>query len=86
MVNIQKKIAYESAKYFGQCSCLDDGPNQFPKEDFDGYVLLDFEGHKFYAIRGYDHHLRQLYGDYMQMPPVEKQQPKQYWIKFYWNK
>ena len=85
MVKTEKAIDYENAQFLGQCSCLDDGPNQFPKEDFKDYVLLDFEGYQFYAIKEYDHHLRQLYGDYMQLPPEEKRQPKQYWIKFYWK-
>ena len=86
MVNLEKKVDFEKAKFLGQCSCLDDGPNQFPREDFSDYVPVEFEGYNFLAISGYDHHLRQLYGDYMRMPPVEKQVPKQYWIKFYWNK
>lgn len=83
MIQKEKKVSYDKAKMLGQCSCLDDGPNQFPKEDFSDYILLDFENHQFYALRGYDHHLRQLYGDYMQMPSKEKRVPKQYWIKFY---
>lgn len=42
---------------------------------FDERVLLDFEGEKFYAPKGYDEWLRVLYGDdYMIPPPPEKQQ------------
>lgn len=85
MVKMERVIDFDSAIYLGQCSCLDDGPNQFHKEDFENYILLDFEGYKFYAISGYDHHLKQLYGDYMQLPPEDKRIPKQYWIKFYWK-
>ena len=85
MVKMEMRVNYDKAKYLGQCSCLDDGPNQFPKEDFADYTLLDFENYHFYALRGYDHHLRQLYGDYMQLPPEEKRIPKQYWIKFCWK-
>ncbi len=85
MVDLEKMIDYGSTRFLGQCSCLDDGPIQFPVEDFDDYILLDFEGYQFYAISGYDHHLKQLYGDYMQLPPIEKRIPKQYWIKFFWK-
>ena len=85
MVRMERKIEYDKALFLGQCSCLDDGPIQFLKEDFKDYVLLDFEGHKFFAISGYDHHLRQLYGDYMQLPPEDQRIPQQYWIKFYWK-
>ena len=83
MVKEMYKVPYGSTPFVGQCSCLDDGPIQFPTEDFQEYVLLPFEEYEFYAMTGYDHHLRQLYGDYMQLPPEDKRQPKQYWIHFY---
>ena len=85
MVKLMSKVPYGSTPFVGQCSCLDDGPIPFPVEDFKDYVLLPFEENKFFAISGYDHHLKQLYGDYMQLPPEEKRLPKQYWIKFYWK-
>ena len=83
MVSKMSNVPYGSTPYLGQCSCLDDGPIQFPKEDFSEFVLLPFEQYEFYAMSGYDHHLKQLYGDYMQLPPEDKRAPKQYWIHFY---
>lgn len=83
MVKTMSKVPFDSTSFVGQCSCLDDGPIQFPKKDFEDYILLPFEEYKFYAMKGYDHHLRQLYGDYMQLPPEEQRIPKQYWIHFY---
>lgn len=45
-----------------------------PKECFDGYQMLEFEGHLFKGPKDYDTYLRCLYkGDYMQLPPVDKQ-------------
>ena len=41
----------------------------------DGYVLLDFEGRQYMAIRGYESYLTELYGDYMQLPPEDKRMP-----------
>ena len=35
--------------------------------------LFDFEGHKFYGPKDYDTALRTYYGDYMIIPPKEKQ-------------
>lgn len=35
-------------------------------------VLLDFEGRKYFAPAKYIEYLTQLYGDYMQLPPLEK--------------
>ena len=49
MVKTINKIAYGSTSYVGQCSCLDDGPIQFPIEDFKEFVLLSFEKYEFYA-------------------------------------
>ena len=83
MVKTMSEVPYGSTPYVGQCSCLDDGPIQFPIEDFKDFVLLPFENHEFYALSGYDHHLRQLYGDYMQFPPEEDRVPKHCWIKYY---
>lgn len=37
-------------------------------------VLLEFEGRQYYAPREYVQYLTRLYGDYMQLPPVEKRQ------------
>lgn len=42
----------------------------FPREVLDGYVPLQFEGRDYMAIQGYDSYLTELYGDYMQLPPM----------------
>lgn len=42
------------------------------KSDFDDFVWGEFEGHRFHIPVGYDAYLTRLYGDYMQLPPVEK--------------
>lgn len=40
---------------------------------FSDYTELEFEGRQFPVISGYDTYLKALYGDYMQLPPLEKQ-------------
>ena len=46
-----------------------------PKECFDGYQLLDFEGCQFKGPKDYDTYLHCLYkGDYMQLPPEDKRE------------
>jgi len=57
----------------------------FEYEDFNEYALLPFDGHEFYAIKAYDKVLRVSYGDYMQLPPVEKQVPCHGGHKYYWK-
>lgn len=45
-----------------------------PREVYGKPVKLAFEGREFYAPERYDEYLTRLYGDYMQLPPVEKRQ------------
>lgn len=85
MVRVIRSYSFDDSLYVGQCATQADGPIQFPSEDFASYIPLQFEGQYFMVIVGYDHHLRQLYGDYMQLPPVEKRCSHQWWIKFYWK-
>ena len=44
-------------------------------EDVEENILVDFEDIKLYSPIGYDNVLRELYGDYMKLPPKEKQVP-----------
>ena len=41
----------------------------YPKEVFEKYTELEFEGRRFMAISEWDAFLRQQFGDYMQLPP-----------------
>lgn len=45
---------------------------RFPKSVFDDYIDLPFEDKTFRSIKDYDCVLTALYGNYMQLPPVEK--------------
>ena len=47
-----------------------------PKEDFRNVVYKDFEGHPIPVMAGYDRYLHLIWGDYMQLPPVEKRVAK----------
>lgn len=42
------------------------------REWFDDYILMPFEGFDVRVPVGYDAYLRHVYGDYMQLPPIEK--------------
>lgn len=45
----------------------------FNREWFEKRKLFSFENEKFYGPADYDKFLSQLYGNYMELPPVEKQ-------------
>lgn len=46
--------------------------NRFHKHIFDYTILVDFEDRKFMIFEDYDEYLKNGYGDYMKLPPVEK--------------
>ncbi len=46
-----------------------------PASLMEEFTELTFEGRKFRAVKNYKQYLTMLYGDYMQLPPKEKQKP-----------
>lgn len=78
-----KSPRYAHSAHCAQLACCDEY-GFYEKKDFEQYTTLEFEGHELCVIREYDKVLRQLYGDYMQLPPVEKRVPQQsHYLKFY---
>lgn len=49
--------------------------NRYPAEWFSSAVWREFEGEMFPLPVGYDEYLRMVFGDYMQLPPREQQEP-----------
>lgn len=70
--NFTKKTMYKNKCIF---SCVIKSYNQniYPSECFSEYVYLNFENHKFHAIKGYKRVLKIYYGDYMTIPSKEEQ-------------
>lgn len=50
---------------------------------FNNYELRKFEGREFYCLTDYDSYLGSLYGDYMQLPPVEKRKSHHYFDAYF---
>ncbi len=50
-------------------------PYGVPYELFEEYTEIDLEGHKFMCVKKYKEYLEMLYGDYTQLPPIEKRKP-----------
>lgn len=55
-----------------------------PREVYEEYVDMEFEGHYLKGLKDYDAHLRAIYGDYMQLPPIE-QQVQHHGFKAFWK-
>ena len=49
------------------------------------YILVPFEDSEFFVMKGYDESLRLKYGDYMQIPPVERRRSSHSFNAFYWK-
>ena len=89
---MQKKIhklstntLYSVAKYATQVTFTYD-KIYFDKKIFEEYIDVDFEGKKFKSIKEYDIYLKALYGNYMELPPIESRIDhhdfKAYWIEY----
>ncbi len=78
---ILKKTAKLHAKYpFAECeyvAIVEDASCDFgshtKKSNYEESVMLDFEDKKFAVPKGYHEVLTAIYGDYMQLPPIEQQ-------------
>ena len=60
-------------------------PRHHLYEAFKDYILVPFEDKSFYIIKGYDHYLTNIYGNYMKLPPESKRVPVHTMHKFYWR-
>lgn len=70
---VAKKYSYENSKYVGAITWgLYGVGERMLKSEFEKQVMVEFEGHKFPTFSCWDSYLHGLYGDYMQLPPVEK--------------
>ena len=69
---LSQTVPYDSTPYVG-CVMWGYGPRErMSRRKFMKPVMVDFEGRKMPATSNYDHYLRGLFHDYMQLPPVEK--------------
>lgn len=66
---------YENSDCIGITVFCSGQNNVIEKEGFEGVVKLPFEGLEFNAPSTYKQYLSNLYGDYMKLPPKEKQVP-----------
>ena len=81
-----RRIPYGETEHWSQLCVLDDGVRNYQLcSDFEDTVDVPFEERTFKAMKGYDRFLRNVYGDYMQLPPEEQRQPKLGHTALYWK-
>lgn len=65
---------FEKSAYLANYSTMQNSYKEWqPKDSMSNYILHRFEKGNFYIMEGFKTSLRSLYGDYMKLPPVEKQ-------------
>lgn len=67
-----QKIKFSDSEYIGGISWGYGPQERMPKKEWLERVKVEFEGHEFWAPGCWDLYLRNLYGDYMKLPPEEK--------------
>ena len=75
LVSIGESYPYEKSNFVGAVTWgLYGVGERMLKAEFEKAVEVEFEGYRFPAFSCWDSYLRGLYGDYMQLPPLEKRQ------------
>ena len=84
-IKLCRRIPYAASGSYVNAAYMDYGKHEVhSKKVLEETVLLPFcDGH-FYAMAGYDQALREKFGDYMQLPPVEKRVAS-HAVKRYWK-
>ena len=72
VVDGQLAFPYEDATTVGPYYWVEKTRAFHPKAVYEDLILLPFEGRLYPCVRQYDRVLTGLFGDYMQLPPVEK--------------
>lgn len=85
LIETNKKYSFQTSCYWASFSCPYQHVVYHPKDDFSNCSLMKFEDSEFYVMKGWDGYLNRVYGNYMELPPKEKQVPPlSPWYKFYW--
>ena len=80
------RIPFGSTGHWSQICVLDDGVKNYQLcADFEETIDTEFEGRTFKIMNGYDRVLRNIYGDYMQLPPENQRQPKHGHATIFWK-
>lgn len=84
--NTAKKYNFDDMEYIGVMTApVHTVEEKVLKKDYMEPVDVLFEGSYYHAPGNYDTYLHQLYGDYMKMPSIEKQQ-SHHAFNMYWRK
>ena len=72
VVAAQKAIPYETSSTVGVYYWVEKTRTFMPKAVYEELAPVTFEGKPYLAVEHLDYYLTRIFGDYMQLPPVEK--------------
>lgn len=76
-------VSFDDSKYVGSTFGLRGENEIIEREYFSKSIKVKFNGYEYNAPIGYDQYLKQMYGDYMKLPPLEDRvlphNSKAYW-------
>ena len=85
-IELAKQYAYDSSEFVYATGGAYKKKDIFPRAWLSEGAELMFEGVKFRVPTEYDKYLKRLYGDYMELPPVEKRVSHHHFVAHYINK
>lgn len=84
IIDLVRIIPFDKAKYVDTLSYPVYDDTRVSRVFFENYIDVEFEHRRFKCIQNYDDYLHRIYGDYMKLPPIEKQVPH-HGFKAYWK-
>jgi len=85
-ISLISKFSRKEGEMTCQLGFPDNGDRDYlPISLYNDYIEVDFEGHRYYAISKYDILLKSLYGNYMELPPIEEQKRGHTHHDYYWK-
>ncbi len=81
-----KQCDYRDAGKYCNFSLIEYGIREYhSKSVLEKVISVPFENHHFYIMEGYDEALKEKYGEYMRLPPVEERVQKHGYNTVYWK-
>ena len=72
MEKAMKRYPFDGGRYVGNFCSQYGAREMLHRKAFSSYQEMTFEGHSFMVCRGWEEYLKNIYGNYMQLPPPEK--------------
>lgn len=70
---LSQKYSYDKSDYVGMVSWGSYGIGErFPKSWINEIIDIEFEGKQFLSMKNWDGYLKNIYGNYMELPPEDK--------------